>query len=659
MGEAFAAVIAVSAAIAEDAVADIQVDWEGLPATIDLLKSAEPGAPSVFEGRADNIERVWTKQQGDVEAAFSGAHRVVKQRILSQRLSGISMEGRAVLAMPDPASGGLTIWTSTQNPHGVRGSVAKTLRMPENLIRMIAPDVGGGFGIKIGLYPEEVILGSLARIYKLPVRWVETRLEHLIATTHGRAQVADLEMAVQEDGVVTGLRMRIWGDVGAYPMAPDIPVLTGMMAIGVYAIPAVDIEIKTVFTNTTPVAAYRGAGRPEAAYYIERMMNLVAAEHGMDPAELRPKNYNQPDAFPYKTPTGITYDSGAYEGTLDKALEISHYAELRQEQEQRRTSNSDRLLGIGLATYVEMCGFGPYESAQVRVDPTGTVTVFTGISPHGQGQETTFSQIVADQLGADYDQIIVQHGDTSNTPMGVGTMGSRGTAVGGAALVRAVDKLREKVKRVAAHMLEASADDIVLEGKRYQVKGVPSSGLSLNEIADRAYTDDLPDDIDPGLEATDFFKPPALLYPFGTHVAVVEVERETGIVHLHSYFTVDDCGPRISPLLVAGQVHGGLAQGIGQALMEEVIYDENGQMLTGSMMDYALPRADLFPEFTLDKTETPTPHNPLGVKGIGEAATVGSTPAVANAVIDALTHLGVHHIDVPLKAEKVWRAMQA
>lgn len=658
VGEAVAAVIAVSPAIAEDAVSDVMVDWDVLPASVDLLKSVEPDAPQLFEGAEKNIALTWKRQKGDIDEAFSNAHKVVKQRMINQRLAGVSMEGRAVVAAPDPAGDGLTVWTSTQNPHSVRDALAGVIGMPSNSIRMIAPEVGGGFGIKIGLYPEEILVAVLAKMYKMPMRWVETRLEHMVATTHGRAQVADLEMAVGEDGKVAGLRMRVLGDVGAYPVAPDIPVLTGMMAVGVYAIPAVDLEISAVFTNTTPVAAYRGAGRPEAAYYVERMMDLVAAELGMDPAEVRRKNFIPPDAFPYKTPSGPVYDSGEYDRALTKALEISNYHELRAEQERRRNDPNAPLLGIGIACYVEMCGFGPYESAQVRVDPTGTVTVFTGVSPHGQGQETTFAQIVADQLGADYDSIVVKHGDTSNTPAGIGTMGSRGLAVGGAALVRAVTKVREKAQQIAAHILEAAPGDVILSEGRYQVQGVPTSALSLKEIAAKAYTDSLPDDIDPGLEASDFFKPPALIYPFGAHVAVVEIERDTGIVSIRSYHTVDDCGPRISPMLVTGQVHGGLAQGIAQALLEEIVYDENGQLLTGSLMDYAIPRASQFPEFITDKTETTTPHNPLGAKGIGEAATVGSTPAIANAVTDALGALGIHHLDIPLRAEKVWSAIQ-
>ncbi len=658
VGEAIAAVIATTEAAAYDGVQEVVVAWEPLPIVVTPEEATRQGAPALFDDLPGNVERVWRCRTGDPDAAFASAPRVVRQKIVSQRLCGVPMEGRAVVAAPDPMAGGVTVWTSTQAPHLSRSDLAKTLRMPENSIRVIAPEVGGGFGVKIGIYPEDVALTAMARKYRIPLCWVEHRGEHMMATTHGRAQEAHVEAAVEEDGTVTALRLRILADIGAYPLAPGISELTGRMAVGVYKIPSVDLEATTIFTNTTPVAAYRGAGRPEAAYYIERLMDLVARELEMDPVEVRRVNFISPEQFPFETATGELYDSGEYDKALSKALEVSGYEKLREEQKQRRTENNDTLLGIGLACWVEMCGFGPYESATVRVEPSGTVTIFTGISPHGQGQETTFAQIVADQLGADYDKIIVRHGDTRETPMGVGTMGSRGLAVGGAAVVGAVGKVWDKARRVAAHMLEAAPEDIVLEGGRYQVRGTPDRGHTLGEIADRAYSDELPDDVEPGLDATHFFKPPELVYPFGAHVAVVEIERDTGKVHLRDYFSVDDCGPRISPLLVEGQVHGGLAQGISQALFEEVVYDEQGQLLSGSLMDYTVPRAVHFPMFTTDKTVTPTPHNPLGAKGIGEAATIGSTPTIANAVMDALAPFGVRHLDLPLRPEKVWMAMQ-
>jgi carbon-monoxide dehydrogenase large subunit len=660
-GEIVAAVIATSPAAAVDAVADVAVDWHPLPPIVDMEAALAPDAPRLFDAMESNLDHIWRCDVGDVAGAFARAHQVVRQRMVNQRLAGVSMEGRAVLAQPDATTGGLTVWSSTQAPHLSRSALAKTLRLHENQVRVIAPEVGGGFGVKIGAFPEDVALGALARRLNIPLRWVEGRIEHMQATTHGRAQIADYEAAVDADGRILGLRVRIVADIGAYPVAADIPDLTGRMLVGVYDIPAADVEIRCVLTTTTPVAAYRGAGRPEAAYYIERLVDVIAAALQRDPADVRRVNFIAPDAFPYRTVVGTVYDSGEYARALDHALAVADYAGLRAEQQRRRAAAARGehvpLLGIGLATYVEMCGFGPYESAAVRVEPTGTVTVLTGISPHGQGTGTTFAQIVADQLGAEFDQVVVKSGDTATTPMGQGTMGSRSLAVGGGALVRAVASVRDKARRVAAHLLEASVDDIVLDEGRYQVRGVPDRSLTLTEIAARAYTDELPDDLEPGLEAINFFKPPELIYPFGAHVAVVEVDPETGVVRVAAFFTVDDCGPRISPTIVAGQVHGGLAQGIAQALLEEIVYDANGQLLSGSLMDYSIPRADDLPNFTLDKTETPTPHNPLGVKGIGEAATIGSTPAIANAVADALAHLGVRHLDIPLRPERIWRAL--
>ncbi|NNJ09098.1 molybdopterin-dependent oxidoreductase [Chloroflexales bacterium ZM16-3] len=663
-GEAVAAVIASSLPEAIDAAEAVQVDWEPLPSVADPLRALEPDAPILFAGMPNNIDHSRKRVKGDADATFAAAHRVVKQRIVSQRLFGMPMEGRAVVAAPDAATGGITLWSSTQTPHQIRGEVAAVLRMHDSQVRVIAPDVGGGFGVKIGVYPEEPLLGILAVRLNTPMRWVESRLEHVFATTHGRAQVADLEAAVLADGTISALRMRLVADLGAYPLAPGLPDLTTAMATGVYNIPVVDLEAICVYTNTTPVAAYRGAGRPEAAYYIERMIDLVAAELDLDPAQVRRVNFIPPDAFPYKTATGLKYDSGDYDRALTKALEIADYEGLRAEQAARRVQGDSAgaapvpLLGIGMSCYVEMCGFGPYESAQIKVDPSGSVTVNTGISPHGQGTGTTFAQIVADQIGADFERIVVRHGDTATTPMGVGTMGSRSLAVGGGALSRAATRLRAKICKIAAYMLEASEADVELIEGSYQVRGAPESRLTLAQIAKRAHSSKLPAEIESGMEETDFFRPSDLIYPFGAHVAVVEIDPDTGDVRVRAYYSVDDCGPRISPMIVAGQVHGGLAQGIAQALLEEVVYDEGGQLLSGSLMDYALPRADFFPTFTLDETVTPTPLNPLGVKGIGEAATVGSTPAIANAVIDALRHIGVRHIDIPMRSEKVWHALQ-
>ena len=657
VGEVVAAVIASSPEIAEDAVEDVDVAWEELPVAADLMSAYAGDAPPIFDDMSDNIPDRGGTKTDDVDAVFANAPHVISQRISNQRLAGMPMEVRAVVAAPDAVSGGLTMWSSTQIPHGLRSALAGTLRLPENMLRVIAPNVGGGFGVKNALYPEELALAKLALIHQIPLKWAGSRVEHFISTSQGRSQVADLSAAFDDQGRIQGLRMHVVAELGMYPPFYDIAHLTGLMATGNYDIQQVDFQASNVFTNTVAVAAYRGAGRPEAIYYVERMIDLIAAELGLDPADVRRRNYIQPDQFPYKTPTGSTYDSGDYAANLDKALQASNYAALRAEQAQRRADDSGTLLGIGMATYVEMCGFGPYESGLVRVEPTGTVTVYTGTSPHGQGLQTTFAQIVADEIGADYEQVAVRHGDTGAQPMGTGTFGSRSLAIGGSAIVRAAKVVREKALKIAAHMLEASPGDLELADGQYRVKGVPSRSLSLGEIAARAYSDRLPDDIDTGLEATDFFRPADFIYPFGNHVAVVEIERETGCVSLREYYSVDDCGPRISPLLVEGQIHGGLAQGIGQALLEEVIFDDQGQLLTGSLMDYTVPRADDFPRFTIDKTVTETTLNPLGAKGIGEAATIGSTPAVVNAVMDALQPFGVTHIDMPLTPRKVWEAI--
>src|SRR5262245_57790636 len=658
VGEPVAAVVATAEAAAVDAAALVTVDWEPLPAVADQLSAMASGAPQLFDDAAKNIEHETNIKAGEPDAAFAKAHRVVKQRMISQRLCGVPMEPRAALAAPDPADAGLTLWSTHQAPHALRNDVAACLGLEQNLVRVIAPEVGGGFGVKFGVYPEDTTLAAIATLYRVPVRWTETRVEHMTSTTHGRAQVTDLEAAVEADGTITAVRMHVIANIGAYPIFTFIPDLTLMMGVGVYKVPNVDLKDTCVFTNTTPVAAYRGAGRPEAAYYIERLVDAVAAELGVAPEAVRRKNFIAPSAFPYKTPTGQNYDSGEYDRALTKALEVSGYAKLRAEQKERLQKGDRRLLGIGLACYVEMCGFGPFESALVRVEPSGTVTAFTGTSPHGQGHETTFAQIIADHLGVDFDQVVVRHGDTLNTPMGNGTGGSRSLAVGGTAILNATLKVQDKAKRLAAHLMEAAPEDIVVGDGGYRVRGVPDRVVTLGQIAAKAYGAVLPSGIDNGLEATDFFSPPQLVYPFGAHVAVVEVDRESGHVTLRDFVSVDDCGVRISPMIVAGQVHGGLAQGIAQALIEHHVHDQDGQLLTGSLMDYAVPHAEDLPSFTTGETVTPTPFNPLGAKGIGEAATIGSTPATVNAVVDALASFGVRHLDMPLSAERVWRSLR-
>ena len=660
VGEAVAAVLATSEAIAVDAAAeDVVVDWEPLPAVTDPFAAMAKGAPQIHDDAPNNIEHQNTIKAGDPDGAFAKAKRVVKQRMVSQRLCGVPLEGRATLAAPDPTSGGLIVWATNQAPHALRNDLATALGMPQNLIRVIAPEVGGGFGVKFGCYPEDAIVAALARLYRMPLRWTETRLEHMMATTHGRAQVTDLEAAVEDDGTITALRMRVTADIGAYPVFTFIPDLTLSMGIGVYKVANIDLQSTCVFTNSTSVAAYRGAGRPEAAYYLERLIDVIAAELSRTPEEVRRKNFIPPSAFPYAAPTGQNYDSGEYDRALTKALALAGYAKLRAEQKDRLDRKDRTLLGIGMSCYVEMCGFGPFESAVVRVEPGGTVTAYTGTSAHGQGHETAFSQILADHLGVPFDKIVVRHGDTLNTPMGNGTGGSRSLVVGGSAIIGASLKVQEKARRLAAHMLEAAADDVVFTDGRYQVKGVPDKALLLEAIAARAYGEGLPDGIESGLEATEFFRPPALVYPFGAHIAVVEADRETGRVTVRDFISVDDCGVRISPTLVAGQVHGGLAQGIAQALLEELVYGADGQLVTGTLMDYAVPHADDLPSFVTDQTVTPTPRNPMGAKGIGEAATIGATPAIVNAVVDALRSFGVRHLDMPLRPERVWQALKA
>jgi len=658
VGEPVAAVIATSEAVAVDAAADVVVDWQPLPAVADQLSALKDGAPQLHADAARNVEHETSIKMGEPDAAFSKAHKVVKQRMISQRLCGVPMEPRAALAMPDPLVGGVTVWSTHQAPHNLRNDVATLLGLAQQSVRVIAPEVGGGFGVKFGVYPEDATLAVIARRYRLPVRWTETRIEHMTSTTHGRAQVTDLEAAVDADGTIRALRMHVIADIGAYPIFTFIPDLTLLMGVGVYKFTDVDLKSTCVFTNSTPVAAYRGAGRPEAAYYLERLVDVIAQDLGKPPEEVRRKNFIPPSAFPYTTPTGQKYDSGEYDRALTKALEISHYQKLRNEQKERLERNDRTLLGVGMAVYVEMCGFGPFESAVVRVEPGGGVTAFTGTSAHGQGHETTFAQIIADHLGVDFDKIVVRHGDTLNTPMGNGTGGSRSLAVGGSAILNATMKVQQKARRLAAHMLEAAPDDVVFESGRYQVKGAPAKALTIAEIAPRAYGEGLPEGVESGLEATDFFRPPQLVYPFGAHVAVVEIDRDTGHTRVREFVSVDDCGVRISPMLVAGQVHGGLAQGIAQALMEEVVYGPDGQLVTGSLMDYAVPHAEDLPMFTTDQTVTPTPFNPMGAKGIGEAATIGSTPAIVNAVVDALKTFGVRHLDMPLKGERVWGAQQ-
>ncbi|MCS7312288.1 MAG: glyceraldehyde dehydrogenase subunit alpha [Acidobacteria bacterium] len=673
VGDAVAVVLATTRAAASDAAALVEVDYEPLPAVADPEKAVQPDAPRLHDDVPDNVAFHWKVVNGDVDRAFAEADVVVRQRMVNHRLVPCAMETRGCVAHYNKGSGELTLWMTSQNPHIHRVILSGILHLPEHRIRVIAPEVGGGFGSKIPCYPEEAVVSFCAVELGVPVKWVEDRRENFVATIHGRDHVVYLEVAARKDGTITAIRGKCYANLGAYlsTAAPGIPtILHGLMMCGAYRIPNVHYEVLGVLTNTTPVDAYRGAGRPEATYYVERLVDLVAAELGMDPVEIRRKNFIPKDAFPYTTPTGLTYDSGDYERTLDEALRIVDYAGFRREQEEARRQG--RYLGIGFSTYVEICGLGPsqvagavgfqgglWESAVVRFHPTGKVTVLTGSSPHGQGEETTFAQIVADQLGVPIEDIEVLHGDTDLIPMGWGTYGSRTTPVGGAAIAVACQRILAKARQIAAHLLEAAEDDLEFENGRFYVKGSPDKAKTIQDIALAAHLAwSLPSGVEPGLEAQAFYDPPNFTYPFGAHVCIVEVDPETGEVKVLRYVAVDDCGRVINPLIVDGQVHGGITQGIGQALYEWAVYSEDGQLLTASFNEYAVPKAHQVPRYETARTETPSPHHPLGCKGVGETGTIAATAAVANAVMDALRPLGIRHLDMPFTPERVWRAIR-
>ena len=660
VGEPVAVVIATSPAAAADALETIFVDYDPLDVVIDPEEAIAEGAPIIHEEWDNNIAFRWGPVGGDMTEIFANAAHTIELRVENQRVIANAMEPRAAFASHDADSGVTTLWSTTQNPHGARDGIAGVLGIEADQLRVIAPEVGGGFGLKAPVYLEEIIAAYLSRSMGKPVKWVATRSEDYVSTYHGRGQTDIIRLAADENGRLLAADLQVIFDVGAYysAIAPLIPTLTVLMMCGVYSVPAIHAEITAAFTNKHPAEPYRGAGRPEAAFMIERAMSALAAEIGMDPAELRRRNYIAPDAFPHTTMTGAVYDSGEYARGLEKALDLIGYDKLRKEQAQRRAKGNGKLMGIGLATYVEVCGFGPWEMGSVYMDENAKVTILTGTSPHGQGHETTWAQIAADALQIPLEDIVVKHGDTGVVPRGIGTFGSRSTAVGGSSVHNNSVSVRDKARQVAAHLLEAAEADVELKDGRFQVVGVPERGLTWAEVAAASQGDNLPEDLEGGLESDTDFAPANNLYPFGTHVAVVEVDADTGEVDIVRYLTVDDCGVVINPLLVEGQVHGGIAQGIGQALYEGSRYDEMGNLISGSLLDYALPRLDNFPMFETNRTETPSPLNPLGVKGIGEAATIGSTPTIANAVVDALTHLGVRHVDMPLTAEKLWQAIQ-
>ena len=673
-GDAVAVVVAETRGAAKAAAALVDVQYEPLPVVVDGRKAAAAGAPMLHEDLGTNVAYVYPFKAGDIDKAFREADVVVKQRIVNQRLIPNAIEPRAIVARPDEG-GGLTIWTTTQIPHFVQLFTALNLGISQNKVRVIAPEVGGGFGSKLNVYAEELLAAYLAKTLQRPIKWTEDRREGYLATIHGRDIVEDVELAAKKDGTITGLRVRGIANLGAYLQA-FTPVISTVLHIfiipGAYRIPAFDCEITGVYTNTTPTDAYRGAGRPEATFLIETSMNLLAKELGLDQAEVRRKNFVPKDAFPYTSIATLVYDSGNYEQTLDKALAMIDYANFPKRREEAKARG--KLRGIGLCTYVEICGLAPskanhalgigwggYESARIRVHPTGSVQVFTGTSPHGQGHETSWSQIVADQFGISPNDIEVRHGDTFESPgMGVGTFGSRSLAVGGVAVHKAAEKLRDKIKLIGAHMLEASPDDVVFEGGKVHVKGVPDKAKTFGEIVFQSYMAfNMPDGMEPGMEATYYYDPTNFTFPFGAHLAEVEIDPEVGTTKVVRYVACDDCGVQINPMIVEGQLHGGIVQGIGQALFEGAIYDNDGQLLSGSMMEYHVPKAtDLPASMEFAHFETPSPVNPLGVKGIGEAGTIASTPAVYNAVLDALGAVGITHLDMPLRPERVWAAIQ-
>jgi len=674
VGDAVVAVLAESAAQASDAASLVDVEYEELDAVIEMNDALADGAVQLHEDAPNNTAFEWEVDAGSISEAKSSSDVVVTQRFVNQRLIPTAMENRGVVVDYNSGTNQITMWTSTQIPHLVRVLLALVTGHPEHLIRVIAPDVGGAFGSKLYLYAEEVIAPIIARNLRSPVKWVESRSEGYLATTHGRDHITDIEIAGNKDGTITGLDVRTLANMGAYlsTFAPLVPTwLYGLMLSGPYKIPNIYCKVIAPFTNTTPVDAYRGAGRPEATYAVERAVDLFAQEIGMDPAEVRKINFIPPFEDGYEVATTVSYDSGNYIASFERALEMVGYSDFRKEQQAAREQG--KLLGIGLSAYVEICGAAPsavagtlgaraglWESANVRIHMTGKVSVFTGSSSSGQGHETAFAQLVSSELGIPVEDIDVIHGDTSQIQMGTGSFGSRSAAVGGGAIHMSTQKIKEKAKKLAAHILEASEEDIEFEDGKLFVRGAPSEGKTIQEIALASYyyTEDIPEDMEPGLEAMSFFDPKNFTWPGGTHIAVVEIDKSTGEVTLLRYVAVDDVGNVINPLIVDGMVHGGAAQGIGQALQEEAIYDGTGQLLTGSMMDYAVPRASDLPMYELDRTVTPSPVNPMGVKGAGETATIAGSPAVINAVVDALEPYGVKHIDMPAKAEKVWRLIR-
>ncbi|HXF72875.1 MAG TPA: xanthine dehydrogenase family protein molybdopterin-binding subunit [Actinomycetota bacterium] len=656
VGEPIAVVLAEDRGTAADAAELVEVGYEPLPAVTDPEAAAEGGAPLLFPATGTNV--AFEIAKGWDEDPLEGAEVVVRARVVSQRVAPVPMEPNAILAVPE--TDGLALWASTQVPFDVRTDVAEALGLEASRVRVVAPDVGGGFGAKLTVYPEYLVVAAAALRLGRPVRWAETRSESMLSLTHGRAQIHRVELGARRDGTLVGIRLDVLADLGAYPLASYLTTNSWRMATGAYRIPRVAFRSRVVATNAPPVGPYRGAGRPEPILAIERAMDLLAAELGVDPAELRRRNFVPPEAFPYETPSGQRFDSGDYRRALDEALRLAGYEEVRREQAVRRARRDRRQLGVGISSYVEITGFVGREFAHVAVGDDGAVAVRVGTSSHGQGHETAFAQIASSVLGIPLDRVRVIHSDTAAVPRGEGTFGSRSLQVAGSNVLRAAELVAEKARRIAAHVLEVAPEDLVPAEGSLAVVGAPDRGVAWAELA-RIAADPvrLPEGIAPGLAAEGDFVQPAETFPFGSHVAVVEVDVETGEVRLLRHVAVDDCGRILNPVLVDGQVHGGAAQGIAQALFEGVEHDELGNPLTANLATYLVPSAAELPEVTVAHTETPTPLNPLGAKGIGESATIGATPAVVNAAVDALAHLGVRHLDPPLSPERVWRAIRA
>ncbi|HZD40812.1 MAG TPA: xanthine dehydrogenase family protein molybdopterin-binding subunit [Terriglobales bacterium] len=657
IGVPVAAVVAQSRELAEDAANAIEVEYEALPAVADAEKALEPGAPLAREELDSNVCYTATKKGGDVDRAFSEADHIVRMHIASPRLVALALEPRGVVANPESMGKGLTVWLSTQAPHRARADLAMAIGFPEHRIRVIAPDIGGGFGSKGPFYGEYALAAYFALKLDRPVKWISTRSEDFVTTIQGRDQAMTSELALRRDGTILGMKARVVANLGAYLYSNTAgpPQRMMGMAPGCYQIQNVHVEVVGVFTNTTPTGPYRGAGRPESVLNIERLIDKAARDLGIDRLEIRRKNFIRPEQFPYRSGVGVEYDSGDYEKSLDEALRISRYEEMLRYRDDARQRGE--LVGVGVSTFVEPSGGAGFESGTVRVERTGEITVLTGASAHGQGHETVFAQVIADKMRVSMDHVAIRHGDTIAVQQGVGTFGSRSAVMAGGAMTVAAERVVEKARRIAAYLLEAAPEDVVQTDGGFAVAGVPERKIAWRRVASAAYGK-LPRGVEPGLQETVFFDPKREAWGFGAHVAVVRVDRETGKPTIEKLVLVDDCGVILNPLIVEAQVHGGVAQGLGEALREKMVYGEDGQVRSGSLLNYAVMRAADMPVLTLGETVTPNPFSPLGVKGVGEAGTNGAPPAVGNAIMDALAPLGIDHIDMPYTAPKLWAAIR-